>query len=99
MKDLIYYNNLFDHYEFLLTTTERAIFTDYYRNNLSLREIAENRAISHSAVQKTIKLVIKKMTTWETELNQELKDQMLRKCLTMNDITKIKKEIIKILTK
>ena len=59
MKDFVYYNNLFDIYGDLLTDNERDNFRDYYQEDLSLSEIAGEKNVSRSAIQKTIKNVKK----------------------------------------
>ena len=40
MEEFIYYNNLYDCYNLLLTEKQRKYFEEYYFNNLSLSEIA-----------------------------------------------------------
>ena len=42
MEDVVYYNNLYDLYGELLTDKQREYFEDYYFNNLSFSEMAEN---------------------------------------------------------
>ena len=65
MKDFVYYNNLFDIYGELLTENERENFKDYYQEDLSLSEIADEKNVSRSAIQKTIKNVIDKLNNYE----------------------------------
>ena len=65
MEDRIYYNELFDIYNSLLTENERKIFIDYYHEDMSLSEIADNYSISRSAVQKTLKTVVDKLLNYE----------------------------------
>ena len=60
MEDFVYYNNLYDIYGDLLTENEQNCFIDYYQDNLSLSEIAENKNVSRSAIGKTIKNVTDK---------------------------------------
>ena len=42
MHDVIYFNELYDIYGKLLTEKQREYFEDYYFNNLSFSEMAEN---------------------------------------------------------
>ena len=59
MEEFIYYNNLYDFYGNLLTEKQRQYFEDYYFNNLSLQEIAENYNISRNAVYNSLKEIEK----------------------------------------
>ena len=52
---------LFDYYEELLTDSQKKYFIDYYFNNLSLAEIAENENVSRNAVSKDLKLTKEKL--------------------------------------
>ena len=61
MEEFVYYNDLFDIYSDLLTDKEVSTFKDYYQEDLSLSEIADDRDISRSAVQKTVKTVLEKL--------------------------------------
>lgn len=46
---------LYDYYGELLSDSQKEYFMDYYFNNLSLGEIADNLKISRNAVHKQIK--------------------------------------------
>ena len=46
MENREYLNNLFDIYKNLLTEVEQVTFINYYHEDLTLSEIAENRNIS-----------------------------------------------------
>ena len=65
----IYYASLFDYYGDLFTDKQKEYFIDYYFNNLTLQEIAENNNISRNAVHKNIKDVIEKLDYYESKLN------------------------------
>ena len=54
MKDNLEMIFLYDIYKDLLTKKQKEIFEEYYLYNLSLREIADNRAISYQAVSDSI---------------------------------------------
>ena len=42
MKNIVHYNKLFDAYKNILKEEEKNIFYDYYEEDLSMQEIAEN---------------------------------------------------------
>ena len=49
---------LFDYYEKLLTDSQKNYFMEYYFDNLSLSEIADNFSVSRNAVSKDLKLTV-----------------------------------------
>ena len=55
MEERNYLIILYDFYGELLTDKQRMYFEDYYFNNLSLSEIAENLGVSRNAVHKQLK--------------------------------------------
>ena len=65
----IYYASLFDYYSDLFTDKQKEYFIDYYFNNLTLQEIAENNNISRNAVHKNIKDIKEKLDYYESKLN------------------------------
>ena len=65
MDNLIYYSELYDIYGGLLTDTQRKYFEDYYFQNLSLSEMAENYSVSRNAVFKQIHVVVDKLEFYE----------------------------------
>ena len=65
----IYYVTLFDYYGQLFTDKQREYFIDYYFNNLTLQEIADNNNVSKNAVHKNIKDITKKLDYYEEKLN------------------------------
>jgi len=94
-----YYNRLFDCYESLLTSKEREYFLNYYTEDLSLKEIADNAKVSRSAIQKRIKDTTKKLENFEEKLNILAKNNLLNQALTKKEIATIKKIITNVLTK
>ncbi len=97
MEEFVYYNNLFDIYNELLTEKEVMTFKDYYQEDLSLSEIAESNNISRAAVQKTIKNVIEKLNNYEAKLhNYDTKNKLI-KIINCEDINVIKKELEELL--
>ena len=65
----IYYETLFDYYGELFTDKQKEYFIDYYFNNLTLQEIADNNNVSKNAVHKNIKDVTEKLDYYESKLN------------------------------
>ena len=65
----IKYTYLFDYYGELFTDKQKEYFEDYYFNNLTLQEIADNNNISRNAVHKILKDMIKKLDYYESKLN------------------------------
>lgn len=98
MEEFIYYNNLFDIYGVLLTEKEQVTFKDYYQEDLSLSEIAEENNVSRAAVQKTVKNVLEKLNYYEEKLKIHQKNSKLYEIIESDDITEIKNEIEKILS-
>lgn len=88
---------LFDYYGELLSDSQREYFMDYYFNNLSLGEIADNLNISRNAVHKQIKSAEKKLNEYEDKLKIVKKSNLIKKELeSINDENK-KKRITNIL--
>lgn len=69
MSDRLRYINLYDYYGDLLTEKQKEYFEDYYFNNLTLAEIAENLEISRNAVHKQLKEAEKNLDYFEEVLN------------------------------
>lgn len=97
MEEFVYYNDLFDIYSDLLTDKEVSTFKDYYQEDLSLSEIADDRDISRSAVQKTVKTVLEKLDYYEEKLHVYEKNSILKDLLDYDDIDNIKEKIQKAL--
>lgn len=65
MDKRIYLNILYDYYKDLFTIKQQEYFEDYYYNNLSLGEIAENNNISRNAIYNQLKIVENKLNEFE----------------------------------
>lgn len=81
MHDVIYFNELYDIYGRLLTEKQREYFEDYYFNNLSFSEMAENYNVSRNAIFKQIHIVTDKLEEYERilrlrEKNAKIKDKI-----------------------
>ena len=90
MENREYLNSLFDIYKELLTTIEQATFIDYYVEDLSMQEIADNRNISKSSVGKTLKIAIEKLEDYEKKLHIYDKNKKIEKALANKDYNLIK---------
>ncbi len=97
MENFIYYNDLFDIYGELLTEKEKDNFRDYYQEDLSLSEIADEKKVSRSAIQKTIKNVIDKLNTYESLLHIYEKNSKIIEVLNGNNLEEIKEKVKEIL--
>lgn len=68
MEDVVYFNELYDLYGDLLTEKQKTYFEDYYFNNLSFSEMAENYDVSRNAIFKQIHIVTDKLQEYENIL-------------------------------
>jgi predicted DNA-binding protein YlxM (UPF0122 family) len=82
MDKEIYLSGLYDYYGALLTDKQREYFENYYFNNLSLAEIAENYNTSRNAIHKQIKDTENKLLYYEDKLG------LCRKSLEIMEIIK-----------
>lgn len=83
---------LFDYYGELLTDKQQAFFKDYYFDNLTLQEIADNYGISRNAVHKTLNTISKKLNFYEDKLKLYVKAEKIRELV--KDISEDTKERI-----
>lgn len=81
MDKTVYYSTLYDYYGGLLTENQREMFEDYYFENLTLQEIADNNQISKNAVHKTINTITKKLEYYEEILNYEKKVRRIKEVI------------------
>ena len=93
MEEFIYYNNLYDCYSSLLTDKQKIYFEEYYFNNLSLSEIAENYDVSRNAVYKQIQITIDKLKELEEKLHLFSKKQKLEKMINEENIASLKEQL------
>lgn len=93
MEDIVYYGALFDYYGALLSEKEKSYFKDYYFENLSLQEIADNNEISREAARKSIKSAKEKMIYFESILNLLEKKNKIKDILEPKVFEKIEKYI------
>ena len=86
----VYLINLYDIYKSLLSEKEQNIFENYYYEDLSLSEIAENFSVTRNAVHKTIKTVEEKLNNYEEKLEFNKKKETIIKYLDNNEVDKIR---------
>lgn len=92
MDKKIYLNNLYDYYCDLFTEKQKEYFEEYYFNDLSLSEIAENNQVSRNAVHGQIKIIEDKLEYYENILKLYEKSCKIRKII--EDIDENKKNKI-----
>lgn len=86
MEDVVYYNELFDLYEELLTDKQKSYFKDYYFNNLSYSEMALKYGVSRNASFKQLHNVILKLEEYEVKLKlYEKRNLLLSLCSKIKD--------------
>lgn len=68
MEEVFYFNELYDLYGNLLTEKQKNYFEDYYFQNLSLGEMAENYEVSRNAIFKQVHVVTRKLQEVEERL-------------------------------
>ncbi len=89
MKKNIYLNEIYIYYKDLFTTKQQTYFEDYYMNDLSLAEIAENYGISRNAVHNQIKIVEEKTLYYEEVIGLKRKKEEINnllKDIVSNDV-------------
>ena len=84
MNERDYLIILYDYYGDLLSVDNRRYFEDYYFDNLSLAEIAQNDNVSRNNVHKHLKSCEEKLLFYEEKLGLYKKDKLLKQ--KVNDI-------------
>ena len=97
MDDVVYFNDLYDLYGDLLTDKQKEYFEDYYFNNLSFSEMAENYDVSRNAIFKQIHIVTDKLKEYEDKLHLLSKKNKLIEIIDKIDNKDIKEELEKII--
>ena len=96
MEDVVYYNELYDLYGELLTDKQRKYFEDYYFDNLSFSEMADNYNVSRNAVFKQLHIVLEKLQEYEKKLGMLDKKNKILMILEHVSDKKIQEELEKI---
>ncbi|MBO5475885.1 MAG: DNA-binding protein [Bacilli bacterium] len=68
MENVLYLTELYDYYSNLFTEKQKSYFEDYYFDNLTMEEIAENNNVSKNAISKTLIEVKEKLIEYESAL-------------------------------
>ncbi len=77
----IHYTYLFDYYGELFTDKQKEYFVNYYFNNLTLQEIADNAGVSKNAVHKNIKDITAKLDYYESKLKLYENSKKIKKLI------------------
>lgn len=80
------YVYLFDYYGELFTEKQKDYFKDYYFNNLTLQEIADNNKVSRNAVHKNIKEILSRLDYYEDKLKLYSNKQKIEKLIENIDV-------------
>ena len=93
MEETLYLTSLYEYYKELLTDTERSYFEDYYFENLTMEEIADNKEVSKNAISKTLKEVKNKLNDYESKLKLKSNYDSIKKILSVEEFSKVEKYI------
>ncbi len=96
MEEVIYLNELYDFYGSLLTDKQRDYFENYYFNNLSLGEMAENYGVSRNAIHKQLKIVEERLKYYEENLELLKKSKKAEKLVKKINDEKLRDEILEL---
>ncbi len=96
MEDFVLYSELYDIYGELLTSKQKEYFEDYYFNNLSFSEMADQYKVSRNAVFKQVHIVTDRLLEYERVLKLKEKRE---KIISLVKDNKLKEEIEEILYK
>ena len=97
MEDVLYFNELYDLYGDLLTEKQREYFEDYYFNNLSFSEMAENYDVSRNAIFKQLHITTDKLEEYEAKLGLLKKKKIIEEIIEEIDDNKIKEKLEKVI--
>ncbi len=96
MEEVIYLNELYDFYGSLLTDKQRDYFENYYFNNLSLGEMAENYGVSRNAIHKQLKIVEERLKYYEENLELLKKAKKAEELVQKISDEKLRNEILEL---
>ena len=97
MDEVVYFNELYDLYGELLTEKQREYFEEYYFNNMSYGEMAEDFDVSRNAAFKQVHIVTDKLIEYEEKLHLLDKKSKMLELIEIIDDKKIKEELEKLL--
>ena len=93
MDKKLYLINLYDYYGTLLTDKQQSYFENYYFNDYSLGEIAENDNVSRNAVHGQLKIVEEKLNEYEDKLKLYSNGNKIKKLLSKIEEKEIREKI------
>ena len=93
MDNKLYLTELYDYYKNLLTDKEQSYFEEYYFDDLTQEEIAENYEVSKNAVSKTLIEVKDKLENYESKLNLISNKENIKNILSDEEYKKIEEYI------
>ena len=93
MEETLYLTSLYEYYKELLTENEKSYFEDYYFENLTMEEIADNKGVSKNAISKTLKEVKNKLNDYESKLKLKSNYDSIKKILNDEEFSKVEKYI------
>ena len=93
MEEVLYFNELYDLYSGLLTDKQREYYEDYYFNDLSFSEMAENYDVSRNAIFKQIHIVTDKLKEYESILGLLEKRKKLENIIEHTSDESLKKQL------
>lgn len=76
LKKTLYMNQLFSFYQNLLTDRQREYMSDYYEEDYTLQEIAENYDVSRQAVYDSLRRTEKILRGYEQEMKLVEKNEI-----------------------
>ena len=94
MEERVYIISLYDYYGKLLTDKQQKYFEDYYFDNLTMDEIAENDNVSKNAVSKQLISIKEKLNYYEDMLKLNYNKEKIEEILSSTEyINKIEEYI------
>ena len=93
MEDRDYLIMLYDFYGDLFNDKQKKYFEEYYFNNLSLSEIADNMGVSRNAIHKVIQGINEKLEFYEKKLGMYKKSKLIYDIIEEVDDEKIKDKL------
>ena len=93
MEERVYIISLYDYYGKLLTDKQQKYFEDYYFDNLTMEEIAENDNVSKNAVSKQLISIKEKLNYYEDILKLNSNREKIEELVNTDCLDKIKEYI------
>ena len=94
MEENIYITNLYDCYGELIKKKKKEYFLDYYFDNLTLSEIADNNPVSSNAIHKQLKEAENKLKEYESKLKLYKKKKKILDLIKDEEIKEKIKELL-----